>query len=224
MARVFRSRPTSPPKGLPAPPARILAKKTAPRSRALSIDAVEQLGAHRLAELLMGKAENDPAFARSLRLALAETDGTDRLGVEIEKRLRTIRRSHGFIEWDKGRPLARELEELRDTIAGPLAASDPYMAAAQMRLLLGLAEGVFKRSDDSNGILGAVFQQAAAELGRLWTLMPGWDPVALAGELLALLDADDYGVTDRLLEAAGPALGPEGRGELRRLLQTRLAA
>jgi hypothetical protein len=52
----------------------------------------------------------------------------------------------------------------------------------------------------------------------------GRDPVRLADELLALLDADGYGVTDRLLAASGPALGPKGRGELRRLLQARLAA
>jgi hypothetical protein len=39
-----------------------------------------------------------------------------------------------------------------------------------------------------------------------------------------MLDADGYGVTDRLLEAASPALGPDGRAELRRLLQARLTA
>ena len=42
--------------------------------------------------------------------------------------------------------------------------------------------------------------------------------------MLGLLDADGYGATDRLLAAAGPALGPEGREELRRLLQARLDA
>ena len=48
--------------------------------------------------------------------------------------------------------------------------------------------------------------------------------MALAAEVLTLWDADSYGETDRLLEAAGPALGPEGRAELHRLLQARLAA
>ena len=69
-----------------------------------------------------------------------------------------------------------------------------------------------------------MFRQAGAELGRLWALLPARDPVALAGEVLALLDADGYGVTDELLEAASPALGPDGRAELRRQLQARLAA
>ena len=184
---------------------------------------MEQLGARRLAELLMEKADSDPALARSLRLALAGADGSGRLSAEVEKRLRTIRRSRGFIEWDKVRPLARELEELCETIAGPLAAVDPYGAVAQLRFLLDLAKGVFERSDDSSGALGSVFRQAAAELGRLWGLLPERNPMRLAGELLALLEADDYGVMDGLLAAASPALGPDGREELRRLLQARLA-
>jgi uncharacterized protein DUF6880 len=206
------------------PPARPAAKKKASRSRALSAEALEQLGAPRLAELLMAQAKNDPALARSLRLVLAGTDGTGRLAAEMEKRLRTIGRSKGFIEWDKVRPLARELDSLRETIMGPLAAADPRAAVAQMRLLLGLAKGVIERSDDSSGMLGEAFREAGAGLGRLWALLPTRDPQALAGELLALLDADDYGATDRLLAEAGPALGPEGRSELRRLLQARLAA
>ena len=122
------------------------------------------------------------------------------------------------------RPLARELDSLRQTIAGPLAAADPGAAVAQMRLLLSLGGGVFERSDDGSGVLGGVFRQAGADLGLLWALQPARDPVALAGELLALLDTDGYGVTDRLLEAASPALGPEGRTDLRWRLQERLAA
>ncbi len=205
---------------IPAKPA----KKATSRSRALSADTLEGLGARRLAELLMDAAQGDPALARSLRLVLAGADGGGRLASEVEKRLRTMGRSRGFLDWDKVRPLARELDSLRETIAGPLAAANPNAAVAQMRLLLSLGKGVFERSDDGSGILGDAFRQAGAELGRLWALLPARDPVALAGELLALLDADGYGVTDRLLEAASPALGPDGRADLRRRLQERLAA
>jgi hypothetical protein len=219
------SLPASPTSAVEAPksPRRPLAKKTSVRSPALSAEALEGLGARRLAELLMAQAEDDPALARALRLVLAETDGAGRLAAEVEKRLRTIGRSKGFIDWDKVRPLACELEGLRETIAGPLAAADPRAAVTQMRLLLELSDGVFERSDDGSGTLGEVFRQAGADLGRLWALLPGRDPVALAGELLALQDADGYGVTDHLLATANPALGPEGRAELRRLLQARLA-
>ena len=155
----------------PATPARAPAKK-ATRSRALSADTLEQLGARQLAELLMAQAKSDPALARLLRLVLAGTDGGTRLATEVEKRLRTIQRSRGFIEWDKVRPLVRELEGLRETIAGPLAAVDPRAAAAQMRLFLDLADGVFERSDDGSGSLGSVFRQAGADLGGLGLCFP----------------------------------------------------
>lgn len=46
----------------------------------------------------------------------------------------------------------------------------------------------------------------------------------LARDLLAILDADGYGVADRLMEAASEALGSDGRAALRRLLLARLAA
>ena len=139
-ARVSRSRLTPPPvaneePALPAPD-HPKPKKAAPRSRALSAEALEQLGAPQLAELLMAQAKEDAALARTLRLALAGTDGSGRLATEVEKRLRTIGRARGFIEWDKVRPLARELDSLRETIAGPLATTDPRAAVAQMRLLL----------------------------------------------------------------------------------------
>ncbi len=226
--RVSRARLSPSPAGDPPEPSLQPSvkpsKKATSRSRVLSADTLEGLDARRLAELLMDAAHADPALARSLRLVLAGTDGGGRLAAEVEKRLRTIGRSRGFVEWDKVGPLAHELDSLRETIAGPLAAADPKAAVAQMRLLLSLARGVFERSDDGSGTLGEAFQQAGAELGRLWALLPARDPAALAGEVLALLDGDGYSVTDRLLEAASPALGPDGRADLRQRLQKRLAA
>ena len=219
--RAVQPAAADPPKPTTAPETAV--KRTAARSREISVDNLERLGARHLAELLVTHAEGDQLLARSLRLALAETDGTSRLAAEIEKRLRTIRRSRGFVAWDKVKELARELDQLRETIAGKLAAVSPADAVAQMRALLDLSGSVFERSDDSSGNLGDVFRQAAADLGRLWATVPDRDPAALAAEVLATVDADGYGVTDHLLEAAGPALGAEGQGELRRLLHARLA-
>lgn len=193
-------------------------------SRKLTAAALEQLGAPRLAALLIAQSEADPLLARSLRFELAGADGATHLAAEIEKRLRTIQRSRGFVEWDKVRPLAREIDNLREAIAGPLAAASPRIAAEQMRHLLGLAEGIFERSDDGSGTLGEAFREVGAALGRSWALVPDRKPAELARELLAILDADGYGAADRLLEAASPALGKEGRTALRELLLARLAA
>jgi len=104
-------------------------------------------------------------------------EGAGRLAVELEKRLRTLQRARGFLEWDKLRPLAHELDGLRQTITGALAEADPHAAVAQMLLLLSLHEAILERSDDSGGALGQVFRDAGADLGRLWSLLPARDPV-----------------------------------------------
>ena len=120
----------------------------------------------------MAQAEQDPAIARSLRLALAGTEGSGRLAAETEKRLRALARAKGFVEWDKVRPLARELDTLRQTIGGPLAKADPYAAVAQMRLLLDLAAGVFSAATTAAGCWARCSGDAGADFGRLWALLP----------------------------------------------------
>lgn len=205
----------------PSAPSTKAPSRTSPK---LSAAALEQLGVARLAACLIAQAEADPVLARSLRLELAGANGATRLAAEIDKRLRTIQRSRGFVEWAKVRPLAREIDSLREAVAGPLAAASPRLAAQQMRRLLDLAGSIFERSDDGSGTLGEAFREVGAALGHVWSLLPDRKPTDLAREVLAIFDADGYGAADRLLEAASPALGPEGRAEMRRLLLARLAA
>ncbi|KAK0349257.1 hypothetical protein LTR94_033887, partial [Friedmanniomyces endolithicus] len=99
---------------------------------------------------------------------MAARDDSGALAHEIGKRLKTIRRSRSFIEWDKVRPLAQDLDQLRAGIAGPLAETSPREAIELMRLFLSLAEPVFERADDSSGALGDVFRQGGEDLGKLW--------------------------------------------------------
>ncbi len=193
-------------------------KKSAGGSRKLGLDAVTGLGVDRLAELVLAQTQADPVFARTVRMALAAKDEGGSLAHEIDKRLKTIRRSRSFIEWDKVKPFARELDQLRQTIVGPLAQTSAVQAVEQMRLLLSLAESVFERADDSSGAIGTVFRQAGQDLGHLWARSGAGDTETLAAEILSLIEADGYGVFDELLDAVSPALGRDGRAAMRRLL------
>jgi hypothetical protein len=199
-------------------------KKPAGGNRKLDAGTLVLLGIDRLAELVLAQANADPVFARSVRMALAAKDDARSLAHEIDKRLKTIQRSRGFVEWDKVRPLARELDQLRETIAGPLAQASPTLAAEQMRLLLSLKEPVFERADDSSGVIGAVFRQAGEDLGHLWGRAQTGDVETLAAEVLTLIEADGYGIFDELLESVSPALGREGRAALRKMLLARQTA
>lgn len=196
-------------------------KKSAGGSRKLDVDILVALGAERLAELVLAQADSDPVFARTVRMALTAKDDAGALAHEIDKRLKTIRRSRGFVEWDKVKPLARELDQLRQTIAGPLAQASPDRAVEQMRLFLSIADSIFERVDDSSGVIGTVFRNAGEDLGRLWGHSHAGDVETLAAEVLQLIETDDYGVFDELPDAISPALGRDGRAAMRRLLVAR---
>ena len=192
--------------------------KTGTSSRKLTTETLIALGPDRLAQLILTQADGDPLFARAVRMALAAKEDVSSLAYEIDKRLKTIRRSRSFVDWDKVRPLARELDQLRRSIVGPMAEQSPSLAVDQMRLFLSLGESVYERADDSSGSLGDLFRQAGEDLGALWVRAGDQDPAALAADILALIEADGYGVFDGLPAAASPALGKEGRAAMRRLL------
>lgn len=204
--------------------AKASASPQSPRSaKILSAEALVALGAERLADLIMSQTKADPVFARTVRMALAAKADSSSLARELDKRLKTIRRSTSFVEWDKIRPLARELEQLRQTIMGPLAEQSLQQAAEQMQLFLSLAESIYARADDSGGYLSGVFRQGGEDLGVLWVREGTQKPEKLAETVLALIEADGYGTYDELLGAVSPALGRDGRAAIRRLLAERQA-
>ena len=164
------------------------ARKATGRTRKLTAEALVALGAERLAVLILAQAETDPVFARSVRMELAGKDDAGALAHEIDKRLKTIRRSRGFLEWDRVKPLARELDQLRETIAGALAQMSPALAVEQMRLLLSLTEPVFERVDDSSGTVGQVFRQAGDDLGRLWGAARTGSAETLVADALTVIE------------------------------------
>lgn len=170
--------------------------KTSTSSRKLTIDTLVSLGPIGLAQLILTLAEADPLFARAARIALAAKDDVSSLAHEIDKRLKTIRRSRSFLDWEKVRLLARELDQLRESIMGPLAEQSPTLANEQMRLLLSLAGPIYQRADDSNGSLGEIFRQAGEDLRALWVRAGDQDPALLAAEILSLIEADGFGVFD----------------------------
>ena len=185
-------------------------------------DNLKALGADRLADLLVELAGQDAALTRKLRMALTAVHAKDKLGKEIEKRLRTIQRSRGFLPWDRIKPLAAELDTLRQSIVDDVATADVEQAISAMRLLVEIAPSVYECSDDSSGYLSDVFREATSDLGALWGRQAGRDPAIVVTDLLTLLDHDGYGTCDHLLTSCGAALGESGSAMLRTMLIKRL--
>ena len=189
--------------------------------KTVNAENLENLGAARLAELLVEIGAGDPAIKRRLRMALADADGSGELSQEIRKRITAIAGSKSFVEWDRVQGLAEDLDTQRRAIAGQIAGSDPAEALDLMFRFMDLAGSVYERCDDSNGEVGGVFDLACQDIGAIATeARPG--PAGLADRVCDALLANDYGQYDGLIAATAPALGNEGLERLKqRLLDLR---
>jgi len=126
-----------------------------------------RLGAERLAEIVAEAAETRPDLKRRLRMELAAAQGPDHLALELDKRLTTLEGSRGKISWRKRPAFVSDLEVLRVLIAERLAELDPVAALARMWPFMDLARRLGARVRDKDGGVAAVFDRAAADIGRL---------------------------------------------------------
>ncbi|WP_429599600.1 DUF6880 family protein [Sphingomonas zeicaulis] len=177
--------------------------------KTLNATNLSALGAARLAELLLELAQGDAAMKRRLRLELAsEAGGTD-VAAEIRKRLVSIARSRSFLDWNKVRPLAQDLDTQRSAIMTHVAPTYPSEAFELLWRLLDMAPAIYERCDDSSGALGSVFSQALEDIGEV-AAQARPDPVRLADRIYEALCANEYGQFDGLIPLMAKALGTNG--------------
>ncbi|HYP03901.1 MAG TPA: hypothetical protein VER57_05050, partial [Cyanobium sp.] len=84
--------------------------------------------------------------------------------------------------------------------------------------LLDLAEGVLDRSEDGEGRVRKVFEQAVQDLGAVAVAVAvaaQVEPLALAEQAAETLEENGYGQLDGLIGALAPALGTVGLQHLR---------
>lgn len=187
--------------------------------KALNAANLEALGTARLAQLLLEISSGDAVAKRRLRLALAGNAGSAEAAREVAKRLASLSRAKGFVDWQKIRPLAADLEAQRRAILDLIAPTDPCEAFELIWRLVACAESVFARSDDGSGRLAAIFHNAARDLGPL-AQAAALDPADLAGRAFRALRGDSYGEWEELVSILAPQLGSPGLRVLRRLMET----
>jgi hypothetical protein len=194
-----------------------------PKAKTLTIEAVAGLGAERLAVLLLEAAEYDPALMRSLRIAVASRVDAAAVASEIDRQIRSVRRSTAFVDHRKLMVLARDLGTLRDAIAGPLADLDPAAALSRVLDFIALAPSVFERSDD-DGLVGDEFRTACETVATLFArIPPGTAIEELARRGYALYRGDDYGIADGLVATFAEGLDAQQRATLQSWIEADLA-
>jgi hypothetical protein len=122
--------------------------------KTLSAKNSEQLGAARLAELLLEICAGNAIAKRRVQIELASLKSPAEAAKEIRKRFSTIRRSTTFIDWQRRKTLVDDLLAQKRAIVEIISASDPTEALALMWEFLELAESIFERTDDGTGACG----------------------------------------------------------------------
>lgn len=180
------------------------------------------LGAQRLAEILVEVADAQPTIKRRLRMELAGEVGPEDLAAEIAKRLTAIETRRSRVHWRKYKEFVRDLSLQRAMITGKMAARKPALALEFLWRFLDMAEGVLRLTKDEKGEVEAEFLGAVEDLGPIAAAAKG-STTALAERAFQALETDEDDIFVRLVEIILPALDAEGIARLRQLLEAAIA-
>lgn len=140
---------------------------SAKSSNKVTAENLVRLGAERLAEVLAGVAETRPDLKRRLRMELAAEEGPAPLAAQIDRRLSAFETSRGQVAWRQAPAFLRDLDAVRLLIAERLAPLDRFAAVERLWRLMDAARPLAARYRERGDELAAVFERAAADLGRL---------------------------------------------------------
>ncbi|CAN5328498.1 hypothetical protein BH09PSE1_BH09PSE1_19970 [soil metagenome] len=144
-----------------------MAKKSAAARKTLSTANLVELGAERLARLLVEAASGDMNLKRRLKLELAAEVGAADLALEIDKRLTTLAGAKTRVSWRKRPDLIEDLTVHLDAIVDRLAGMDARLAFDRIIGWFDLFPGLTLRVKDPKGELSALFFDAASDLAAM---------------------------------------------------------
>jgi hypothetical protein len=194
------------------------------KSRALTIEEVSQLGAEQLAQLLLAAAEDDTALMRGLRIAVASRNGAAEAAAEIDVEIKRIKRGKVSIDPQRAHDFARDLKTLREAIEGPLADADPVMALERMFDFIDLAPSVIERSENGDGVIGDLFDEACDAAAVLAAqAAPALAPERATFRAYQTYLGDEYGIADGIVAAFARILDEVSRAALRSWIEADLA-
>lgn len=189
------------------------------RQPALNQEALLQLGAEKLAGLVIDAANRDAAFKKLVMASLASAKSPAAVAAIIDKRLAGLDRAKGFVGWEKAKAFTADMAAILAIIVGELAQADADAARERLVRFLSTANRTFERIDDSSGRLQEVYRSAAAALPDLVERLPEVEKAAAPDWLFPLGVADSYG----FVAAAMPEILARLPAQSLSLLDERLA-
>ena len=186
--------------------------------KTLNKENLLDLGAEKLAELVLDLVNGDANLKRRVRFELSAAQGPKDIAADVRKRLTSLRRATSFLDWRKQRAFVKDLYDLVEVIEEKIAPDLPSDAFELLWTLLSIAPTIYERTDDSNGNVGDVFSSAMRAIENIASNVQ-LEPMTLADRLLdAIVDAG-YGEFDGIIPATAPILGNEGLEHLKSATQ-----
>ena len=179
------------------------------RQPALSTEKLAELGAEKLARLVLDEAERNAGFRRQVKAALAGKSGPGAIAKLIDKRIAGLERAKSFIDWDRARAFRDDLRSLTDTIISELGTAAPALAVDRLLRFIATHEQVFERIDDSSGSVQDVYYQAIAAVGDLTKTLTAPEADLLPERIMATLGEGAHGYLADLTKAVAPHLPKE---------------
>lgn len=176
------------------------------RKPALSTDKLKDLGADKLAQLVLAEAERNAGFRRQVKAALAGKSGPQAIAKLIDRRLSGLDRAKSFIDWDRVRAFRDDLRSLTDTITSELGPAAPDLAIDRLLRFIATHERVFERVDDSSGRIQDVYYQAIEAVGNLVQTLPKPEADLMPDKIMAALGESTHGYLSDVTTTAAPHL------------------
>lgn len=185
--------------------------------KTLNAENLKELGAARLADLLIEISTGSADIKRRLRLELSHNLGPAELARDVRKRLLSLRRSKSIVGWRKRKALIKDLTIQSEMITDKIAPEDPTTAFELLWEFIELAPFIHARVDDSRGEVGDVFR---AGLARFEDIGPRAlvDRDAVAVRIWDALADNGYGEFDGVIGLLATTLGPDGLQSLKSLV------
>lgn len=176
------------------------------KASAITPEAVQALGAEKLASLILDEVASNPAFKRRVAAALAGRDGPVALAIVLDKRLAGLERARGIVDWDKSRGFRDDLAALLSSIVTELAPQNASMATDRLIRFIATHDAVFERIDDSGGRVQELYRSAIDSLGLIVARLPVGSASILAGQIMEWLGEMAHGYLPKVAAAVIPHL------------------
>ena len=183
------------------------------RKPAINADALVALGVGKLAQLVLDEAARDAGFRKLVSAALAGTRGPQAVASLIDRRLAALERARGFIEWDRAKAFAADLEMTVKTIVDELGPADPAAAVERLLRFVATHPSVFERVDDFQGRVSGLYDGAVAAMEALVRTMTAADRARLPGKIASALADETYGYMATVVETVAGHIPDSARAE-----------